>query len=140
MFRARPFRFSVAFITAVGGIIGAVYFLVSTPNTTYAAICAAVSLLAVGSLAAWKVHNLGSSVEVTTKRTLAYRGFFGKYSNEVRHEDVRNIQISQTFLNRLLNVGNIDISSSGLEGIEITAKDIPGPYRLRDTIDAHRKM
>lgn len=144
MFRARPGRFSILILAALAGIVGAGYFL-SQPKAgnnqyAYGTVCLIAGLAALALLAIWKIHTLGSSIAVTTKRTLAYRGFFGKYSNEVRHEDVRNIQISQTFLNRLLKVGDIDISSSGLEGIEITAKDIPDPYRLRDAIDEHRKM
>ena len=83
---------------------------------------------------------LGTALEVTTKRTILYRGLFSKASSEVMHSEISNFQIKQSFLNRVFRVGTIGISSSGQEGIEIVAPDIPTPYRVRELIDSHRNM
>jgi uncharacterized membrane protein YdbT with pleckstrin-like domain len=57
-----------------------------------------------------------------------------KSTNEVRHKDVRNIQVEQTILQRLFGVGTIAISSAGQSGMEIEVSGIPGPQKMADMI------
>jgi hypothetical protein len=139
MFRARPLTFSGLFLLAAAGIVGGIYLL-WTSQTTWGIVALVASLLGVGPLAVWKVYTMGSSLEITNKRTVWYRGLLSKATNEVRHNDVKNFQVDQTFLNRILGIGTIGISSAGQDEIEIRVKDIPNPYRVRDLINQHRKL
>lgn len=139
MFRARPLTFSGLFLLALGGLAGGGYLL-STSQNGLGIACLAGSLLGIIPLAVWKVINMGTSLEITNKRTVSYRGLLSKASNEVRHNDVKNFQIDQTFLNRILGVGAVGISSSGQDEVEIRVKDIPNPYRVREVINQHRKL
>jgi hypothetical protein len=43
-------------------------------------------------------------------------------------------------MNRMFDVGTLGISSSGQEGIEIVARNIPHPEEVKRTIDLYRPM
>jgi uncharacterized membrane protein YdbT with pleckstrin-like domain len=53
-------------------------------------------------------------------------------------EDVRNIQVSQSFFQRIFGVGWVGISSSGQSGIEIGVDGIPDPEMVRGLINQGR--
>jgi len=95
--------------------------------------------LGIGAIVLWFRH-LGDRIHITNKRTIMRQGLFSKSTTEVLHDHVRNIQISQSFLNRIFDVGDIGISSSGQEGIEIQAFAIPHPNEVKKTIDHYRPM
>ena len=58
----------------------------------------------------------------------------GRVLLEVQHADVRNIQIKQTFIDRILGVGRIAISSAGQDEMEIDMRDVPDPSHVGDTV------
>ena len=73
----------------------------------------------------WWLKCIGTKLTVSTKRTTLRRGILSKSVSEVWHEDVRNVQLDQTFFQRLFSVGTIGISSSGQSGLEISVSGIP---------------
>jgi uncharacterized membrane protein YdbT with pleckstrin-like domain len=98
----------------------------------------ACSVLGVLLLLSWWLDCLGHRLIVTDRRTIFRKGLLGKFTNEVLHSHVRNIQISQSLFQRLMHVGAIGISSSGQSGIEIFARGIPNPYDVKSIIDHYR--
>lgn len=86
----------------------------------------------------WWFQTLGTTLTVTNDQTTLRRGIFSKYTNDVFHENVRNIQVRQSFLQRMFNVGWIGISSAGQSGVEIEVNGIPDPERVKEIIDEHR--
>jgi len=138
MFRARPARFMAFLIITLGGLGGAVYFSTAKNDATLAAVCGAAGVIGIVLLVFWKLSLLGELLEITTHRTIFKRGILGKTTSEVRHNDIKNFRIDQTFQQRIFNAGTIGISSSGQDGIEIVARDIPKPYRVRELIDRNR--
>jgi hypothetical protein len=99
---------------------------------------AACSALAVLLLLSWWLDCLGHRLIVTDRRTIFRKGLLSKFTNEVLHSHVRNIQISQSVFQRLMQVGSIGISSSGQAGIEIFIRGIPNPYDVKTIIDQYR--
>ncbi len=95
--------------------------------------------LGIGTLILW-FRNLGNRLYITNKRTILRSGFFSKSTTEVMHDHVRNVQVEQSFLNRIFNVGTIGISSSGQDGVEIVAHSVPRPMQVKKTIDLYRPM
>jgi hypothetical protein len=86
----------------------------------------------------WLFQCEATSLTVTTKRTVFRQGILSKRTNEVRHKDVRNIQVEQPILQRLFGVGTIAISSSGQSEMEIMAEGIPEPQKIADMIRSHQ--
>lgn len=141
MFRARPLTFSGLCLVLLASAIGAGYGLLSTSGSQVLGwVCIAAGAMTLGVFGVWKIRNLGSCLEVTNKRTIERLGLFSRFTSEIMHEDVRNVQITQSFAERILGVGRIGISSAGQEGLEIQVKDIRNPDRIRETIDRYRPM
>lgn len=88
----------------------------------------------------WLVATMGVMLKVTNKRTIERRGLLTRATSEVMHDHVRNIQIDQSFVNRIMRVGHVGISSSGQDGIEIQMRNIPSPDRMKSIIDKYRPM
>ena len=60
-------------------------------------------------------------------------------SVEIGLANVKHIEIKQTMLQTLLNIGDLVITSSGTGDEEIRAKNIPSPAKVRDTIQEHAR-
>ena len=93
-----------------------------------------------GFIAWWWIDRFGAAFEVTNKRTIMHRGFFSKATSEVVHDNIRNIQVTQSLVQRVMGVGRIGISSSGQDGIEISVNHIKHPKKLREIIDLYRPL
>lgn len=86
----------------------------------------------------WYLLTRSRTLTITDRRSRFRRGILSKSISEVWHRDVRNVQVSQTFFQRLLSCGSIGISSAGQAGVEIEMRGIPHPYRVKELIDSHR--
>ncbi|WP_165227262.1 PH domain-containing protein [Aquisphaera insulae] len=86
----------------------------------------------------WYLKCRNTRLTITRRKVTLRRGILSKSLNEVRITDVRNILVIQGFLQRMLGVGSLGISTSGQSGIEIDVKGIPDPGRVREIIDKFR--
>ena len=86
----------------------------------------------------WWLEALGTTLTVTNEQTTLRKGIFSKHTNDVFHENVRNIQVKQSFLQRIFNVGWIGISSAGQSGLEIEVSGIVAPHQIKELIDQYR--
>lgn len=95
-----------------------------------------LSLVVVGipfMLAEW-IRVQATKLVVTTHRTILTEGVFDRRRNEVRHADVRNVQVLQDFTQRLFGVGTLELSSAAQADVEIVARGIPNPQLVAETI------
>ena len=114
MFRNRPIGFILAAILCLVGV-GVIIFLV------------------------WWLKCIGTKLTVTNERTSLRRGVLSKSLVEVWHRDVRNVQLYQTFGQRVFGVGQLGISSAGQGGVEIEVSGIPDPDKVKQLIDDRRR-
>lgn len=142
MFRAHPFRYGGIIVLFLGGLIG-IMAAVTTEQVGAWAIWPSLALL-LGTLIWftwwWITAHFWVRLVVSNKRTIKHVGIIKRHTTEVLHDHVRSVDIRQTFLERLLDVGTIGIDSAGQDGIEIEVNDIPHPYEIKKTIDKYRKM
>ncbi|QEG39748.1 PH domain-containing protein [Roseimaritima ulvae] len=143
VFRARPLAslaLAVALTAAVAGLLlpwvgydigGAALIGQATLLTI---VCLAALVVVAGVVAYWWTDTRFTTLTVTDDRTIYQRGLISRETSEVQHDDVRNIQLDQSFLQRLLNVGGIGISSSGQDDLEVVAKRLPNPSRIIDLV------
>ncbi|GAG85250.1 unnamed protein product, partial [marine sediment metagenome] len=59
-------------------------------------------------------------------------------TNEVRHIDVRNLQVNQDVFQRMFGFGSVAISSAGQSDIELTMVRVENPYKIADIIRQHQ--
>lgn len=140
MFGAHPFSFLALNLLILIGAILIVWKGLVSPTAWIAWTGVALVLGALITLGVWKILTFSTALRITNKRTIVRVGLLSRSTSEVLHDNIRNIQITQSFLERLLNVGRIGISSSGQDGIEIDVKNIPNPDRVRQIIDLYRPL
>ncbi len=139
-FRSRAFRFTLNVLQIIIGLVGLVWMLINDKSLFWIALFLPMSIGGVGILSWWLFDRLGTSLEITTKRTIMHRGIFSKSSSEVVHDNIRNIQVEQSFFQRLFSVGKIGISSSGQDGLELEVNHLKDPNNLRKIIDLYRPL
>lgn len=139
MFRSRPFTYLLYVTMLAGGVLGGIYLLFFVDSGW---LLSAVSFLfaCIGAtlLVSWWVTTLAVTVSVSSKRTRLRTGLLAKRTSEVQHDDVRNIQVDQTFVQRLMGTGRLSVSSSGQDDLEIVVSNIPNPNQLADLIRARQ--
>ena len=148
VFRARPIASILFFVV---GIAAAALIILSVTGMSLAGysfeettvlgpasivvwLGAAALLVIAGMVGYWTLLSRFTTLTVTDDRTIYREGIVSRDTSEVQHDDVRNIQLDQTFMQRLLNVGGIGISSSGQDDLEVVAKGLPHPKQIIDLI------
>jgi phage FluMu protein Com len=142
MLRAHPIRFIGLSLGLLAGAAGAVYFgmMVAAPQVALAAGSGVLAATSLVWLLLWKLRILGEGLTVTTKRIVDREGLFSKATSEVLHADIKNIQVKQSFLDRVWNVGMLAMSSSAENEDVIVMHDVPDPERVRRVIDLYRRL
>jgi hypothetical protein len=129
MFRKHPLWFVLCAGLAAGGVYGLILAWSGGDPVLFPLSIAALAAGG-GTLLVWWIAVLAFTLRVTTERTILRRGILARRTSEVRHDDVRNLQVDQSLWERLFNVGDIAISSAGQEGLEIVARGIPRPGQI----------
>lgn len=83
----------------------------------------------------WWLRCKSTQLTITDIKATLRKGILSKQLNEVRIEHIRNVQLRQGILQRVLGVGWIGISSSGQGGLEIEVDGIPSPDKAKAIID-----
>lgn len=141
MFRARPVQGSLIILGILAGIGLAV---ASQTTAAFAqarwAMWVGIAIAAAGliGLGVWKISTCAVTVIITNRRTTVRRGLFSRATKELRHDQVQDIQITQTFPQRVLGVGRFGLDGGGTDDVEIVIDDMPDPARLRELVDQHR--
>lgn len=132
MLRNRPVR--VLLLLSLG-LLGAVFCLPDESRPFGAAVLGFSAL----SFAVWYLAVINTRLIVTNKRTTYRRGILAKRTREVRHRDVRLLQVDQSVPQRLTGVGTLSVGSAGHGGIEIAISGITNPQKVRQVIDDFRE-
>lgn len=142
MFRNHPIAFVFCMLLILDGVI----MLFNSPGTGLIVaglfdrpgtglIVAGLGILI---LLWWWLKCLGTTLTVTNTKTTLRNGLLSKHTNEVRHQDIRNLQVGQGILQRLFGVGRLSVSSAAQSDIEISVGGIADPQRVKKLIDDKR--
>jgi uncharacterized membrane protein YdbT with pleckstrin-like domain len=104
-------------------------------------LCVILSFVGLGLIIFlfWWLQSQGTKLTVTDQRTILRRGILSKHINEVYHSDIRNVQIYQSFLQRIFGVGTISIASAGSGQAEIVVAGMRDPGKVKEVLDAGRR-
>jgi membrane protein YdbS with pleckstrin-like domain len=135
MFRGEPTRF-LALIVAVAAGGAICWALAAVTHSPKVGLVAALVILAVVGMIVltWWLRCRYSTLTVTEKRSILDTGYLSRATNELRHVDVRNIEVNQTFLQRLFGTGSIEISTAASDEGEIAISGILEPQRVATLI------
>ena len=110
MFRAHPFLFVLLLISVVG-------------------------VLAIG---VWWLRVKGERLALSDREVMMERGLLSKQRTEIALSSIRSVRITQTFGQRIFDVGNVELFSAG-DIAEIAIRSMPRPGRIRN-IAASRNL
>lgn len=113
MFRANPFGFIGALILAPLGI----------------------GLIILG---VWWLKCYSTTLIIDENLTTVKRGIFSRTTTEARHKDIRNIQIMQSFFQRIMGTGRIILSTAASEEDDIDIQGIANPEEIARIIREHQ--
>lgn len=130
MFRKHPLQFIGLMILLVASLYYS--FMAATWAGVY--ISLGVVLIIAGYFGYWWLEIIATKLTVTNKRTTLRHGIIAKTTSEVQHDDIRNLQIHQNALERILGIGDIAISSSGQDDLEVYAYAIPKPNKVAELV------
>lgn len=146
VFRARPVLSSLVVLAIAAGITFAAAVHISAVGT-FLHTNRWLAFIGWGIVAAgllvfgwWKIESWGASLTITNKRTTLRTGLLHRHTREILHGQINDLIISQTFAQRLLNVGSIGIDGAGTDHIEITLDGVPDPVGVRRVIDTYRPI
>lgn len=89
--------------------------------------------LLVPLIVAW-LKRASTVLRVYRGRVTLRRGLISRCERELFMRDLRSIDIDQGFLGRLVNIGNLTISTSATEDASERMEGVPNPARIRDLI------
>jgi uncharacterized membrane protein YdbT with pleckstrin-like domain len=115
MFRAHPFWFILAVLLIAAFGVGIVILLY------------------------WYIQTRATALTVTDSDILYERGILSKDRTSVSLRHIRSVNVMQSFVNRILGVGTIQISTAG-DDPEFTIADMPDPHVIREAIAKAQEM
>ena len=113
-------------------MIGFPVMMVSREAFGFGLGIAVVGLLAFGGEPFLRV--LASEFTVTTERVHQRAGLIARNTSEIEVRDIRNVQVKQGVLRRLLGIGDVGISTAGQSGFEITFAGIADPHGVAELV------
>jgi uncharacterized membrane protein YdbT with pleckstrin-like domain len=104
----------------------------------YVGMVFGVIFLFVGSILAW-LNYQNTHYVVTNRRIYAKRGIVSRNVKTVDFDKVQNINYTQGALGAHFGYGNVEISTAGSSGAEVTFRSIPDPADVQELIDREIK-
>jgi membrane protein YdbS with pleckstrin-like domain/DNA-directed RNA polymerase subunit RPC12/RpoP len=89
-------------------------------------------------LLVWRLAVRCTTLTVTSERVTCTRGFFSKAETDIFIRDIRDIQIRQSFSQRVFGVGKVSIATAGTSGFEISMDGIANPSKVKALLDGLR--
>ena len=87
---------------------------------------------------AW-LKRSATVLRVYRERITLERGILSKCERELFMRDIRSIDIDQSFLGRLIGIGDLSIASAASADAVEFIEGVPDPQRIRDLIIAQRQ-
>jgi uncharacterized membrane protein YdbT with pleckstrin-like domain len=115
MFRAHPFWFILFVLLISAGGLGILILLY------------------------WYIKTRATALTVTEHEITFEQGILSKDRTGVSLRHVRAVRVTQGFVNRILGVGTVEISTAGDEP-EFEVSDMPDPHEIREAISRAQAM
>jgi len=137
MFADEPGWFVIAVVIIAAGLVGVglVYSYVNEPGLWLGLSPLVITIAGLVWLLVWYIKNRCTLVTVGDERILLSQGVFAKERIEVELSSIRTVEIDQTLVDRIFNVGILKIYTAG-DRPELKQGGMPDPERLRSALRA----
>lgn len=119
-------------------VLGAVAGLASaaaegTVRTAW--VLGAVLAMFVATLSTSAIRCRRITYTITTRRLSIQTGLLARDLHETRLEQVQNVSVTQSLLDRLLDVGTITFDTAGGAGFDFSFRGVPEPRAITSMLD-----
>ena len=135
LWRGRPswrammsFWFSVGLLAIVVLVLGIVI-----DQAQWGALIAAV--IAVFGLVKGWLERVATLYTITDRRIIIRKGILSRHERAAHIDRVQNVNLTQSFFDRLFQVGTLDFDTAGTEDSDFKFTGISDPDELRSRID-----
>ena len=97
-----------------------------------------MTILLIIALYCLYLYDQNTILIIDEEKSIFKTGLLSKNTNEVKHIDVRNIQVFQRVFERMFGIGSVSISSSGQSDIEIKINGIEDYEKVKELINIQR--
>ena len=87
----------------------------------------------------WYIKTRATTITITDNEIMYEKGILSKDRISVSLRHIRAVQVNQGFIDRILGVGTVQISTAGDEP-EFTVTEMPDPLEIRDAISKAQDM
>ena len=135
LWRGRPswrammsFWFSVGVLAVVVLVLGIVI-----DQAQWGALIAAV-IMVFGLVKGW-LERVATLYTITDRRIIIRKGILSRHERAAHIDRVQNVNLTQSFFDRLFQVGTLDFDTAGTEDSDFKFTGISDPDELRSRID-----
>ena len=87
----------------------------------------------------WYIKTRATKISITDNEIMYEKGILSKDRTSVSLRHIRAVEVNQGFIERILGVGTVQISTAGDEP-EFTVAEMPDPLEIRDAISKAQAM
>jgi uncharacterized membrane protein YdbT with pleckstrin-like domain len=136
MFRRYPWRCLGYDLLIVVGLLGGLYYLLAGWHFL-ALVLFVVAGIAAYRLGSWWLRMKHISLMITNKRCVLETGIFTRQVTEMPLDEIADIQVRQTFLQKWMNVGDLVLLSHKGEEHRMIVMAVPSPKEVAAHIREH---
>jgi uncharacterized membrane protein YdbT with pleckstrin-like domain len=124
----------VILVILAGAVAGVVTRLSShSVDARWVALVVFVGLA--GVLIAGLVRRIGTTYTITNRRLTIGTGILSRHHHETRLERVQNVNTSQSLLERILRVGDVQFDTAGSAEYNFAFLGVSNPHQIVRTVD-----
>lgn len=98
-----------------------------------------MALLSVAAIAwTWIRCHYGTRWTLYATRLVQQEGLISRKTSEVDLEDIRNVQVSQSAMQRIVGIGDVLVSTAARNEEEVAARSIRAPQEFADLISRQK--
>lgn len=135
IFEGRPSWRSIVSFYAAGLLAAAVLgFLGKLIDTTGTGVIVFVVVLSLAVLVGF-LRRVGTSYTITSERLQIKRGLLSRRVQQTSLQRVQNVNTSQSFFERILQVGTVDFDTAGTDDSDFTFIGVAQPEQVVAAVD-----
>lgn len=135
----KSFYRSISLIVLGAAVVIALTILTSFQAKVKGVLWAAWVVVAIAIFLYMVVRRASISLTVRPDEVALDQGILNRKSIEISYSSIRTVEVTQTLTQRVLNLGDLFIASSGTGEYEMQIRDMPDPHAIRDEIQANER-
>ena len=135
----KSFYRSISLIVLLAVVVIALTILAPFEAKIKGVLWAAWAVVAIAIFLYMVVRRASISLTVRPDEVALDQGILNRKSIEISYSSIRTVEVTQTLMQRILNLGDLFIASSGTGEYEMQIRDMPDPHAIRDESQANER-